>query len=363
MAFIKSEIVHDGWNGTKTRGNLVDTFSVQYVVQVDDKADGPRFILEDCELPLKGSLYDAGNDSHPMAVCTGVSVSPLGEKLWRATASYGPKSKDDGEAEDAGLDEEEEPTDDPLEEGFDLSISLVQMSKPATRAIYLGQTKSFNGANLEQIGWPTGPGAEKDAAALGSLKGLFTGVPVTNSCSVMYDPPPEIDYSRIQVSISRNQKKFEANDVLKYNDTVNADAFQIKQKKMTLDVPALGAKMQTIGGSRMVKEGFVYWRVTYEFHIDDIFGWRMELLDRGYGITSAFDQDAGAMRDTTQLPEDMGNVQPIVNDNGFTPNEPVNLDGQGMPLKPNETPIYLVYGVYKEISWAPLKLNKHGKAV
>ncbi len=56
MAFISSNVVHDGWSGTKTRGNLVDTFSVQYVVQVSDKQDGPRFILEDCDLPAKGSL-------------------------------------------------------------------------------------------------------------------------------------------------------------------------------------------------------------------------------------------------------------------------------------------------------------------
>ena len=363
MAFISSNIVHDGWSGTKTRGNLVDTFSVQYVVQVDDKQDGPRFILEDCSLPFKGDLYAAGNESHPMAVCTGVSVSPLGEKLWRATASYGPKSKEDGEAEDAGLDAEEEPTDDPLSEGFDLAISLVQMSKPATRAIYLGQTKSSKGAVLVQLNWAGGPDSAKDATALGSAAGLFTGVPVTNSCGVMYDPPPEIDYSRIQVSITRNQKKFDANNVLKYNDTVNSNAFQIKQKKMKLDVPALGAKMQTIGGTRMVKEGLVYWRVSYEFHIDDIFGWRMELLDRGYGLTSLFDQDAGIARSTSDVPEGMGQVQPIVNDNGFTPNEPVNLDGQGMPLKPNETPVYLVYGVYREVDWGPLKLNKIGKAV
>ena len=367
MALVETAVIHDGWSGTKTIDQLVDTFNVQYVVRVDSKDDGPRFILEYCGLPLKGSTYSAGDDSHPMSVCKSVSVSPLGENVWRATATYGPATdKEDKPAAEAGLDENGKPVDDPLEEAVDVQVSLVQMTRPALRGIYLGQIKGGEKKALENAEWNSGPRRQPDASSLGKLAELFTGSPLTNSCSVVYDPPIEIDYSRIQVTISRNEKKFDANTVLKFNDTVNLKPLKlgVNWKNFNLDVPAFAAKMQTIGATRRVKEGQVYWNVNYEFHIDSHFGWRAELLDRGYGITSEWDQGAQQFRGTDTIPEGMGQAQPLVNsDTGFTPTEPVNLNGQGMPLKIKEEPVFLVYGVYKEVDWAPLKLNFKGDKI
>jgi hypothetical protein len=360
MAFIESAVIHDGWTGTKTLDEKVDSFSVQYMVRVDDKQDGPRFVLEQCGLPTKGALYNAGSDNHPAAVCKSVSVSPLGENVWRATVSYGASTDKEDKAADE-LDEENKPTDDVTLEGIEVQISLVQMSRPAVRAIYLGQTKGGHNRVLENIKWNGGPFAEGDAGSLGTNGALFTGIPVTNSCSTAFDPPVEVDYSRIQVTLTRNEMELNANRVLQYNDTVNLHGFNLSYRGFNLDVPAYSAKMQTIGTSRRIKEGVVYWRVNYEFHIDSRFGWRAELLDRGYGMTSEFDQLAQDFRSTEDIPVGMGTMQPIVNqDTGFTLTEPVNLDGQGFPLKLNEPPIYLVYGVYKEIDWAPLKLNQIG---
>ena len=365
MAFVDSAIIHDGWTGTKTKGTLVDDFSVQYVIRVDDKQDGPRFILEDCGLPLKGSLYTAGNDSHPAAVCKSVSVTPLGENVWRATASYGSKtSKEDEEAKDAAVDEEGNPVEEVDHEGIDVQISLVQMSRPAVRAAYLGKIQSGVGMGLQQQGFRSGPAVQNDARKLGTVAGLFTGSPVTNSCNVAFDPPPEIDYSRVSVNLSRNEMAFDANKVFAYNDTVNLNAFQVAFRGFNMDVPAFAAKMQTIGATRRIKEGVIYWRVNYEFHVDTTFGWRAEMLDRGYGMTTEWDPLAQVFRNTSAIPEAVGQAQPIVNtETGFTPSEPVNLDGNGMPLKAGHSPIYLVYGVYKETDWAPLKLNGQGVMV
>ena len=362
MALVETAVIHDGWSGTKTLEQKVDTFNVQYVVRVDSKDDGPRFILEDCGLPLKGSAYSAGGDGHPLSVCKSVSVSPLGENVWRATATYGPATdKEDKPAEDANLDEEGKPTEDVQLEGIDVQISLVQMSRPAARAIYLGQIKGGDKKPLQNVTWNGGPPAEGDAVTLGTKNGLVTGVPVTNSCNVAYDPPVEIDYSRIQVTLGRNEMAFNANRVLEYNDTVNLKPFKLTYRGFNLDVPAFAAKMQTIGATRRIKEGVVYWRVNYEFHIDSLFGWRAEVLDRGYGMTTEFDPMAQVFRSTESIPEFLGQSQPIVNtETGFTLTEPVNLNGQGMPLKIKEEPIYLVYGVYKEIDWTPLKLNQIG---
>jgi len=362
MALVETAVIHDGWSGTKTLEQKVDTFSVQYVVRVDNKQNGPRFILEECGLPLKGSAYTAGGDDHPLSVCKSVSVTPLGENVWRATASYGPATdKEDKPAEDANLDEEGKPTEDVQLEGIDVQISLVQMSRPAVRAIYLGQIKGGEKQVLVKRGWASGPSVQPNASSLGKRAELVTGSPVTNSCSTAYDPPVEIDYSRIQVTLSRNEMAFNANRVLEYNDTVNLKPFKLTPLGFNLDVPAFAAKMQTIGATRRIKEGVIYWRVNYEFHIDSHFGWRAEVLDRGYGMTSEFDQLAQDFRSTEAIPDWMGTMQPIVSpDTGFTLTEPVNLDGQGMPLKIKEDPVYLVYGVYKEIDWAPLKLNQIG---
>ena len=352
MTFVSSSIIRDDWQGTRTFGETVPEFQVQWLVEVSSKTDGAEYVLNFCGLPLPGQPYLAGSDVNVEAICKSVTVSPIAEKYWRATVSYGPPDEDENDK----LDEENKPTEDVGLEGVEVQMGLVRMTKPAVRGMYLGQ---HQGIGFIPRSWRGGPQVKPNAADLG----VGNGDAITNSAGAAFDPPVEIDYSRIVVNISKNEKNFNANKVLAYNDTVNLDAINLRFRGFKLDIKPLTAKMQSISAARRIKNGKVYWRVSYEFHVDDHFGWRVELLDRGYSRSGLWDADNEAWLKISLDPSKNRHLpanKPITDDNGFSANEPVLLDGEGMPLKAGQDPFFLHYGVYKEINWAPLKLNDIG---
>ena len=349
MAHVSTDIIHDGWQGTRNFGKKVPEFDVRFVVKVDDKQDGPNFILKECRLPKPGDKYkDIGNDDFGFAICKSVSVSPIGDTTWRASAKYAAPVFGEDESDDSMIDEDDEPTDDVELQGVDVSISLVQMSRPALSGSYLGQWDATRGASLMQ--WPGGPVAGP-ASALGA--GPFPDA-ITNSSRVPFDPPPEIDYSRTSISISRNQKKFNGNTLLKFNDTVNQDRIRLRfgaaGGRFKFDIKPFEAKMQSIGCQRRKSaDGVVYWRVTFELHVDTIFGWRPEILDRGYSHTAAWTpvtssyRSAGEVAASTAAPATVPAAVPITTPAGHTTSEPVLLNGAGIPLGHGKDPVFLKY--------------------
>tara|TARA_R100001594_G_scaffold122604_1_gene158786 strand:- start:323 stop:1408 length:1086 start_codon:yes stop_codon:yes gene_type:complete len=358
MTFVSSSIIRDDWQATKALGEPVPEFQVQWLVEVSDKTDGAEYVLTQCGLPITGQPYQAGSDVNLLAICKSVSVSPLAEKYWRATVSYGPL---DGDDDDVKLDEDGENIEDVELQGIDVEMSLVQMTRAAFRGVYLGVIEGIDNPNNVPNAnhqWRGGPFPAQNAENLGRGH----GAPITNSADVPFDPPPEIDYSRISVRISKNEKNFNANKVAAYNDTVNKDPLQIRFRGFRLDIKPFTAKMQTISASRVIKNGKVFWRTSYEFHIDDRFGWRAELLDRGHSRTGLWDANQAIFIEQSMDEAKNGNWPNVAikDEDGFTANEPVLLDGQGMPLRKGFKPVYLVYGVYREINWAPLKLTNPG---
>jgi hypothetical protein len=265
------------------------------------------------------------------------------------------------------LDEDDEPTTDVSLQGIDVSCSLVQMSRPALSGAYVSQWTADVGID-QPLQFPGGPPAGANTA-LGP--GPFPDA-ITNSARVPFDPPPEIDYSRTSITISRNQLKFNGNKLLKYNDTVNKDQVKLSfggpgQNRFKLTVEPFDAKMQTIGCQRRVsQDGLVYWRVSFEFHVDTIFGWRPEILDRGYSHTALWSaatgsyRSAGELATSTAAPATTPAAAPITTPSGHTATEPQLLNGAGIPLGFGKSPVYLKYQVYEEVNWAPLKLNNIG---
>ena len=356
MAHVSTDVIHDGWTGSRSIGEKIPEFSVKYIIKVDDQEDGPNFILKRCKLPKPGDKYTGiGNDSYGFAICKSVNVSPLGNKAWRASAKYAAPKFDETEDEEM-LDEDDNPTDDPSKQGLDVSVALVQMSKPAERGSYLGSWS--NALGFDFAPFPGGP-------AVGAGDNMPDAI--TNSALGIFDPPPEIDYSRVSVTISRNQKRFNATKLLPYNDTVNDDRIRLRfggagGDRFKLNIEPGEAKMQTIGCTRRISsEGQVYWRVSFEFHVEPGKGrdaWRPYILDRGYGHSAMVDPENGGVYNPA-VGAGMAPV-PIVTPAGHTPNEPTLLDGKGAPLQPNQAPHFMMYQVYKEINWAPLKLNNLG---
>ena len=353
MAHVATDVIHDGWTGSRSLEDPIPEISVQYVVRVDDQEDGPNFILKHCKLPRPGEFYTGiGNDNFGFAICKSVNVSPLGEKTWRATAKYSAPDPDDDEM----LDEDDNPTDDPSKQGLDVGVSLVQMSKAAEAGDYIKGWNKATGNML--VAFPGGP-------APGATNVLADAI--TNSAMGVFDPPPEVDYSRVSVTITRNQRRFNATKLLPYNDTVNKDRIRLRfggpgGDRFKLNIERGEAKMQSIGAARSVSsEGLVYWRVSFEFHIEVGKGrdaWRSFILDRGYGHSASFNPSTGGSYSPV-VGAGMAPV-PIVTPAGHTNPEPVLLDGAGGPLAVGAAPVFLVYQLYKERAWAPLKLNNLG---
>jgi len=359
MGHVSTDVIHDGWTGARAIGEIVPEFSVKYIVKVDDQEDGPNFILKKCKLPKPGDSYTGiGNDNYGHAICKSVNVTPLGNKAWRATANFAAPQFDETE-DDVMLDEDDEPTDDPSKQGLEVSIALVQMSKPAEMGDYV---KGWSKQGVFFAPFPGGPMPRSQNIRMDAI---------TNSAMGVFDPPPEIDYSRVAVTISRNQKRFNANRLLPFNDTVNNDPIKLRfggkaKERFKLDIKPGEAKMQTIGADRRISsEGEVYWRVSFEFHVEPGKGrdaWRAFILDRGFGHSASFDPKTGL--NLYQLGEgetDLGVTPvPFVTRDGHTPNEPVLLNGAGKPLPKGTPPVFLVYQLYHETAWAPLKLNRLG---
>ena len=364
MAYVSTEIIRDGWTGNHT--DETDEFSVQFIVTVDDKQDGPDYILHECRLPQPGDPYlNVGNDNLLGAWCKTVNVSPLGETTWRATAKYAPL-KDDAEEDEPMSEDGDKPEKDPSKQGVDISVSLVQMSRAAVSGAYIGQMRDDKVKLAADAQWHGGPIGKPDGSKVGF--GPPAGDAITNSANIAFDPAPEIDYSRTAVSISRNQKQFDSAKYLHFADTVNADPFNLKfpdpnpkKNAFELKVKALEAKMQAIQVQRRVStKGLLYWRVTFEFHIDRIFGWRAQILDRGFSQNASWDANNETWLDAAVAGAPAAAAVPIVTDGGFTATEPQLFDGKGRVKGVGTPPVFLIYALYKEIAWAPLKLNNPG---
>jgi hypothetical protein len=159
--------------------------------------------------------------------------------------------------------------------------------------------------------------------------------PIANSAGFPFDPLPEIDDSRLTLTISRNEKDYDPRIAFTYGDKLNADPF--------FDFAPYTAKMRPPVARRFFEDGEFWWRVTYkiEFRTEEPF-WEIELLDAGYHAL------AGLEDVPYRIPDRDGN--PV--------NEPWPLDGAGGQLEPDAEPVYRRFRPveYTAVPFAPLEL-------
>lgn len=158
------------------------------------------------------------------------------------------------------------------------------------------------------------------------------GNPVLNSAGDRFDPPLTDDVSRSILVIERNERTFDDSIASVFRNAINLDTFRgyepgtVKIKRIT----ARRVYNTQIG---------VYFRVRYEFHINEE-GWLKRPLNAG-------------MR---QLSSD-GTTYEAILVQGMPVSEPVPLDENGRALPPDGTPIFLEFEVGKWLSFAELNLG------
>jgi len=360
MAVTSVKILHNGWTASDTAGSGI-TFNVIYQVEVNDKNDGPLIVLNGEGVPRVGEYYEIGNDIDPFAFVKSVSPTPKGERIWNVAVTFGPIEPSDEGASNgrttAGLTPEGEPTDDPLMVRASMTVSTVLAQRAATRGAYFGRVEEnvVGEWNLIPEGFiPEKPPVVEHPKMVCENQGhceIADKTPITNSVFTPYDPPPEIDYSRTRLTIKFNLK---ANPdapwgLLAYVNMINKE--DVFFKDALGDTVCFAKKFcaRIMGVSyeeRFMKDTF-YWSTQIDVLIDNIFGWRLDILDRGYCEQTYKGFGEESIKEN------------VTDQNGVPLAEPVLLDGMGGQLNTDElSAVYLQYGVFNEFDFNLDNLNR-----
>ena len=377
MAVTSVTVSHEGWTGSADirEGRK---YQVTYIVQVNDPQDGADSILSSSLMPSVGSSYDVGNDRDDRAALKSIALTPQSgsRNLWTAVATYEkikPEEGDDGSPTEGTNPETGEPEPDPTKWGAMLTWSTVRVARAANWGAYLGQrhfTKEQNQAQgqvpLVRNSFNFQEGLPKvQNFAMGNMFGVSNGIPITNSVFHPYDPPPEVDYTRIKLNYQFNTDHFPVK-FMDWTNTINRHEFTIDHSITVKDeddndkdlitrfvVGAYSMKILGVTCQAKTVNGIGYFDVGVETEIDEMFTYRMNILDRGYAT-----QKDGDRADDPNYDNPFGS-EPITDGNGNRTAEPVLLNGRGkqLDLRDNAA-IYLEYGVYPEKAFTALKFDQ-----
>ena len=357
MAVVSVNILHDGWGASETVGTKT-TFTVVYLVEVDDKNDGAMVVMSandgTTRIPRSGEFYEVGNDRDPFAMVLTKSPTPIDDKLWHVTCTFGPVGAPSytppAHEEIRGLDDADppEPTDDPVEERVDCTIQTVNATRVAERGAYIGKLvipsggSTLDNGNFDPTGFIPGKPTVSINAEGGGFGRIKNGVPITNSVFTAFDPPPEIAYNQYRITCGMNVLRYPQWLITSVN-SVNKDIAAFRGPGLRMDAAPYTARYMGITVGERISNGKIFTRLELEFLIDPLFGWRLDILDRGYCVKSNLREDIseGAIKKNNVLDE-KGN--PI--------SEPILLDGKGTMLDMEYfQAAYLRYAIYPEINF------------
>lgn len=380
MAVTSVNVSHEGWSGS---ADIKEGFSfnVTYLAEVDDPQDGAYEVLSSPKMPSIGSAYDVGNDRYYLTALSNLTASPVSgtRNLWEIVATY-ERIKPEDEDEKPIKTEKPDPgngvkEDDPTEWPVIVTMSTTRVSRAAQFGVYMGQKEypagsdqnnnvplvnGFNACfdlrNQVPLGWPN------------VISDFFHNIQndraITNSNFKPFDPAPEIDYTRYSVGIEFRTLDYPS-PLIRAVNCVNSKDFVLAHTIQSEDengqprtlMTKLGIKKQTckiqgIGITPMHSDGVGYFSCNLELEIDPLYGWRLDILDRGYSVKD----DTLEADGTTAAP---GKTEVITDEAGNAAKEPSLLNGHGKFLDLTKSDaVYLQYAVYPEIDFRNLNIHQ-----
>jgi hypothetical protein len=270
------------------------TYQRVFVVATDNDHIGAREVSFCPGLPFLGYQYNTGYEVDPLVRVISRSAQPVGNsrRVWEVTVNYSSKH-DDPEEENT---EEESLELEPPEVSFDFATRM----KVVQRAT--------------QILSSTDEGVILDNEYLSP----------TTSAGEPFDPPPEIEEHFPVLTITRNERFLNMEQIREYVNVVNSDNFQGGGPRTV--------KINGISARKQYKKNLRYWRTTYTLEFNPA-TWDLQLLDIGsYSLRFVVD------------PEDIANVTTervyfLTDDDPPQPRLGL-LDGQGNPLSDGGTPVF-----------------------
>ena len=348
-------------------------YSVRFIVTSTEVLDGVETLgypvdpNTGVKVPEPGEPFEnIGNDTVRSLLAKNISVSQISGTVWAYDVTYGPPeiSKNSGSTTNQPGETQPKTKDgdtprDWSEVGPDINVQMVQRSRPAEKGAYIGKQKfrlepyqllMFQRQKLHrQLGWDPQNFAEPVVGGLGLTTELENGQPIVNSAHKAFDPPVEVDYTRLLLTVTRLHKDFPTN-LLHFQDSVNKFPFIFNINGFKFFAPAFSVKLQGITGSAQWQDKVRFWRVDYVCEVDAYRGWRIDILDRG--------KTQLVQNNQTQMWED----QLILDDKGHPINEPALLNGEGTPAREaaassTQVGAYLRYAVYPEKDFKPLRFD------
>lgn len=234
MAILRITEKCEEWSGNRTDKGEYE-FSRVFIVQVDTRQVGPYEILNGSvadgvdspiiQIPLDNDDYHAGDDAltHARVKTKDAKRDPVNPLLWYVTVTYS-----------TAKDQQERGTFNPEDRPIEVNFSFQRQTKVAHQE-----------AN---------------------------GDPITTSAGERFNPLPEMDDTRFVMTMSRNLVTFNPDTAMRYKDTVNSDQFQGFEPGVV--------KLASLNSKLIFENNLTYWRVDFEFHINED-GWDIELLDEG----------------------------------------------------------------------------------
>lgn len=378
MAVTSVKVSHDGWSGSADIKEGY-TFNVTYLAEVDDPQDGVYEVLSSPKMPTIGSAYEVGNDKYYLTALSNLSASPVSgtRNLWEIVGTYGRIKPDDDDEEPITKEKPKKKTakeDDPTEWPTIVTLNTTRVSRAAQFGVYMGQKRYVKGRNQNQdVALTVGnPGTfnlrarlPQPQAEVKDFAGDITNdIAITNSNFKPFDPAPEIDYTRYNVNIAFRTVNYPKALIYSINH-INNDSFLINHLLETEDdngnprilhtqfgVAKYTAKIQGVDVTPMQSDGIGYFSVSVDIEIDELYGWRLDILDRGYSELDETIEPDGSY----PAP---GKTKVITDEAGNALKEPTLLDGHGRRLNPKQLDaVYLTYAVYPEIDFRDLKIHQ-----
>lgn len=154
---------------------------------------------------------------------------------------------------------------------------------------------------------------------------------VVNSTGLeRFDPPIEVDDSRLVLSVTRNEAAFLPSLAYLYKDAVNADFFY--------GVAPGKAKIRGLGSTRTTESGMSFQVTEYEVEFSED-GFQPNPLDQGYHEL------------------DGGKLHKILDKDGTPVSAPVLLNGTGAKLAVGGTPVFLSFKAFRSLPFSALDLE------
>jgi hypothetical protein len=363
MSVVSVKTMHDGWSGSFTVKDI-PTFTVVYLVEVDNPQDGNLTVIDANGIPRPGDPYRAGGDFQANATCKSLSTSPVAgtRNLWQVTANYGKPEKEEDDDPTDGQTQDGEPTEDPLKFAVSMSLSSTRVTRDCILGAYLGQFEdgNFHGNRSFHEGNPTPQtNVETDGGK------ITNGRAITNSVFTPFDPPVQTEYNRTNVKIKYNTLN-SPRRIMPYINSVNKTHLKIncfyrwsdewgqdRAARGSVDIPAYTGRLMGISTNPARRGGIGYHENEIEIEIDKLFGWRLDVLDRGYATLDTAATFGSSTAGSTPK------TNAVATEDGFASRDPVLLDGEGQALDIlKRTAVYLRYGVYPEMEWKDVDLHE-----